>query len=93
LGGEGLSSKCAGARSKERSNKGVATRCDGLGYFVILYYSLGGPLSQDESQYFILIKSTRYWFFLRGFSRVIYPENYMCKCVWFPCCASADLFI
>jgi hypothetical protein len=94
---------CRGrVRGKEqRGSKGVAAnkiegqilRCDRLGYFVVLYYSSGGPLSQDGSPDFILIKSTRYWFSLRGFSRGIYPENYVCKCVWFPCCASADLFI
>jgi hypothetical protein len=72
-----------GLRKGARDNKGVATskiegqilRCDK--YFVVLYFSSEGPFSQDGSPYFIIIKSSQYWFSLRGFSRGIYPEN-MC---------------
>jgi hypothetical protein len=55
-----------GPRKGARGSKGVATnkiegqimRCDTLGYFVALYYSSGGPLSQDGRPDFILIKSS-----------------------------------
>jgi hypothetical protein len=58
-------------RKGVRGSKGVATnkieaqilRCDRLDYFAVLYYSSGGSLSQDRSPDFILIKSTRYWFY------------------------------
>jgi hypothetical protein len=45
-----------GPRKGERGSKRLATRCDRLGYVVVLYYSLGGPLSQDNNPNFILIK-------------------------------------
>jgi hypothetical protein len=70
-------------------NRRVAARSDRLGYFVVLYYSLGGPLSTDGNLNFILIKSSWYYFSLKGFSKGFYPEKYVCKCVY----ASADLFI
>jgi hypothetical protein len=55
-----------GPRKRTRGNKEVAAskikgrilRCDRLGYFVVMYFSLGGPLSQDGSPDFILIKSS-----------------------------------
>jgi hypothetical protein len=72
--------------------EGQILRCDRLHYFVVSYYSLGRPLSQDRSPYFILIKSTRYRFSLKGFSTCIYPKNYVCKCVWFPVLLSMIYF-
>jgi hypothetical protein len=50
LGEEGLSSKCAGARSEEKSNKGVAAKCDKLGYFVDLYFPQVGHYPMTEAQ-------------------------------------------
>jgi hypothetical protein len=45
-----------------------------MGYFVVLYFSSSGPLSQDGNPNFIIIKSSQYWFSLGGFSRGIYVE-------------------
>jgi hypothetical protein len=77
-----------GLRKRARGIKGVADKCDKLGYFVVLYCSSGGPLSQDRSPDFILIKSSWYWFFWGFLPRKLRVE--MCM-VFF--CASTDLFI
>jgi hypothetical protein len=39
-----------GLRKGARGSKGVAARCDRLGYFAVLYYSSGGPLSRTGAQ-------------------------------------------
>jgi len=58
--GQGLRKGARGSKGVAASKiKGQILRCDRLGYFAVLYYSSGGPLSQDGSPGFILIKSTK----------------------------------
>jgi hypothetical protein len=70
LGGEGLPSKCAGAGAEERS-KGAAREIAAnqqdqrtdlevcKAWLFVVLYSSDGPLSQDGSPRFYLIKSTQ----------------------------------
>jgi hypothetical protein len=65
--------------SKSVPDLGHTTRSN-FARFVCSCISLSGPLSLLRSPDFIIIKSSQYWFSLRGFSRGIYPKILVFMC-------------